>query len=722
MLPPDWIPNLRDSLRIKLCLNRETNTLAAYLSHSLRTPNQQPIPNIHILHNDEWKVVPLNFGFTKHPHRLDNFFIAFRKDRVLAWYEDMHFLIDVFADGAQDQRIGNFRQLVKQLGNDAFEVREAATQELILTGQPLMPFLREIADSTKCPETRTRLYRVFAAWVREKGAPRVLTVGRYRIEDPMCLGVTEKNGIYLTGKFVTCEDRALPEAVLEWRYDDTVGLLPPLPPALIKHWPHARRFVWSAGDTLFISGYRNSSFWRIHAGRDSDVDPDAYRAARAQAQWYANAVPVHSHPMTSLKSSAPDGRLLLGTAAGKSPGLLYNPKLPVETVPYLETEVLTPDDGQLYEGNSWVQVAPDGRVWCLLQVRRNAGGWTTDCQVIGAKDSRRYELPIGSFPVHCCLGRDGHAVLSSISAEKLLVFAGDSPTTYDWRPRRRGDDPFQEHDWLPTTAEGLKPWRHISAEDQYSPPTFGFSFRLFADTDGNLWVRDGGSVRVRVSGKWHDVRRKMSFFAAPRDGRSVYIGSGFHASVREGRVVIEKAPPYYEDWPNTGWKAFHDPAGNLWLPTKQRGAFCIRPDGKLGGAGACGIPYGADQSGVLWLAGIDGTSHTGRASTWSNGRMLDNPQLPVRGGNSPKWHVVSDRPGSVWVLLQHRLAHYVALDPVKPSAYQCRNVYWLKGAGLNESRLLYSPLVGLLATGIDQATNRRVLLKVVVSHPSADVK
>jgi hypothetical protein len=58
------------------------------------------------------------------------------------------------------------RLLIRQLGDDSFEVREKATQALIKMGEPAVPFLRQAAKSTD-PEVVRRAERCLQAIVKE---------------------------------------------------------------------------------------------------------------------------------------------------------------------------------------------------------------------------------------------------------------------------------------------------------------------------------------------------------------------------------------------------------------------------------------------------------------------------------------------------------------------------------------------------------------------------
>src|SRR5262249_57165752 len=58
------------------------------------------------------------------------------------------------------------RLLIRQLGDDSFEVREKATQALIAIGEPAVPFLRQAAKSTD-PEVVRRAERILQAIVKE---------------------------------------------------------------------------------------------------------------------------------------------------------------------------------------------------------------------------------------------------------------------------------------------------------------------------------------------------------------------------------------------------------------------------------------------------------------------------------------------------------------------------------------------------------------------------
>src|SRR5262249_34386293 len=93
-------------------------------------------------------------------------------------------------DPGNDAMTARVEQLIKQLGDDSFAKREAASRELETIGEPALPALRKSADTDRDPEIRCRARRVVETLAARASARELAKwVGYWKTADGVWLQI-----------------------------------------------------------------------------------------------------------------------------------------------------------------------------------------------------------------------------------------------------------------------------------------------------------------------------------------------------------------------------------------------------------------------------------------------------------------------------------------------------------------------------------------------------
>ncbi len=206
---------------------------------------------------------------------------------------------------------------------------------------------------------------------------------------------------------------------------------------------------------------------------------------------------------------------------------------------------------------------------------------------------------------------------------------------------------------------------------------------IVVDAADNVWLLDNNRLSVLTGSQWVDARESLieagsedgqaNYIAGVSHGSRVYVvdsrsynsGRSFSGRIDQGRIVLEPAPPVYEESAPMG---IRDQEDALWLPgcraqlNKQAGTIVNYAAQRLAETGVTnevlqiGFPRLCDKDNNIWIGHMGYPSNTtGAFVIWRNGSIRGRITIPARG----PLHLLSDRPGSVYAVTATSIFHLV---------------------------------------------------------------
>ncbi len=580
---------------------------------------------------------------------------------------------------------GDVSELLKNLLDESYQVREKATSDLIERGADVKPVLEKALSQARDPEVKWRLQRILKA-VQPAGAGGQVRMGGYGFTGP---SLVHHDGLGYTYIGVQSID---------------VGLASPnRQPGILVSDPR--------GDVRPVSGKALVDAWHRLPGPDSG--PLALVPGRSVWMqgnpgvlpprlvdlWYGGFVTMLPdsgaywlHAVTS------GGTVFAGFGRpgdpGSGPVMAY-----MQGVPDDRKHLPAPE---LQLSGHHYAVGEDGAV--LAWARTGAGS------VFDGDQWRKAEGKLGARMLPLVMAGSGGTFIAETMAGTVrsFVMAGAGVENEDKDLRTLIARNREE------VARRFASGRRRGTADSHRGPA-----GIHAEGVSRIWLRYRGEVAVLAGEEWIDARGTLVEAGSRRgvivhmeplgEGRRVYMleastdgGRSFYGEMRGGKLAIEQASHLWDPW-HRRWRV-RDAEGNVWVPSAEpprKGpgeipvkqlALRIPEHGPVGVVENSGWPRLYDEGGNLWLGSIRGRA-ADQFNVWREGRVVHTVTVP---GADASTALVSDRAGSVFALTRAGLVHLAAPDPKKPAAFEVKKIYSYPGMGTEKIRVEYSKLGYLL--------------------------
>lgn len=567
------------------------------------------------------------------------------------------------ADASPSERVA---RLIAMLDDNAFEIRQQATDELVILEQDVGPQLeaaRKVAKASA--EVRTRIdgiLRLRKARLASDDATIDAfgsTIGQCRVQRPKSVFQDAAGGRYVFA-----------EAVSQGESEPRMGL------AVVTADRKSRVYPLDNLDAGVLSLPINV--------------PGPVLDSATKSLWISTPTfpgPVRRLDLVSGTADAGDPDRHFGVVQafndnghlfiGGQPHFLASSRA---SIGLLRPEVadtrlsLTPRMEPL--GWSEFIVGDDGVVWAM---RKEQGL----CQF----DGREWKLVhTPKQNVTPRLGGTG-GVLIALTNRKFGL----------WHPGG-----FEEAD---TLNELIKANRALIAKafpPSYTPIQRQLRFCISTDTSGNIWVIENGKFSVLANDSWLDVagalqrvgltQGRIRYLSAVGDGSKIYIsdlglahlqGRSFLARLVDGNIEFTPAPHATASGGSTLCLRTDD--GALWIPCQDAEArgnitqvLSYRPaivthEGEKNDGPREGWPALIDRSGNVWLVEKKHTPTDG-LMIWRDGRIVQRLKMP---GKVIADNLFSDRPGSVFVWTSQGLHHLVVSED-DPETFTLKSTHVLR--------------------------------------------
>ncbi len=317
-----------------------------------------------------------------------------------------------------------------------------------------------------------------------------------------------------------------------------------------------------------------------------------------------------------------------------------------------------------------VGVGDDGDIWALDPAGQlmhfDGGRWTTLLPLEGTASGDRW-LRNATF----CAGRN--RVMLAVGHENAELYRGDERIAGG-----RVLELIENHRELLCRAFG----------PECSPARTTSPLILAGTAEGHLWILQENALKLLAGTRWYDAtepliqagcRRGFVDYLAPiGDGRAVFVsdarlrhdgGRSFLGRFEEGRFRFDEAPHTIAEMESV--LSVRDDEGALWVPS-TRGAGGTTSDYFTGQVAArltvegvaleldnAGLALLADEAGNVWMGDIWGQPPD-LIRIWRDGEIVQELTIPAF---EPPGSMLSDRPGSVYVMTLRGLQHLVADPP-----------------------------------------------------------
>jgi hypothetical protein len=594
--------------------------------------------------------------------------------------------------------------ILKRLGDAEFKVRQGAMVELLSLSPCGLPQIEAALKDAKDPEVRSRLeqavetMKVFCIW-GDALKNVTMTFGGYRLREPQHISMPlpglmigaqdiEKDGKSLGPGLLLVssggEVRMIPGADMVEAFEvKVVGLCP-----LVVQEPGNR--VWSPkglvdldkgkivdrspiDECSYVKGVRSDG--TVYFSMSNEVIA-VYRPGATDDRRFLDAREVSLAKAWSVVSLGPDQAVWANAPDGKA-GLCR------------------------FDGKQWTAVLPPA-----------------DPPAAGSDGAAAPFIPCLGGAV---IGLDPSGACELVAREKTLK-AATLEDLIESHPKEMaaalqpGRGPADLGDYTGLLADGAgNIW--LYGADQWGGALPAQRLPRREDTRGGFWVRAGdkwldGAKALADAG----VTKGVMYMTPMPDGRKVYVatpapenqdGKAFFAEVKQGKLVLEKAPPMdFRYGFEFSARCIRDKDGAVWIPWKfmQRDDehFCatrVTGDGQVQEFKDAGLPCLAEGNGNVWL----NQGPSGKFNIWRDGKVAAEISIPFANhatffgqmGYGMSWNrtwLVSDRPGSVFTWTSTGLYHLVADDPKNPAQYKMKAHYYIRGFQGMASFAGYSPL------------------------------
>lgn len=544
-------------------------------------------------------------------------------------------------------------ELIEDLRNDSFDIREKASRELRKLGATIREQLESALAKSDDIEQRTRLKALLARILLSESTRRKEDMSFDSVHFARCKALYD-DGLGRTFVVASTSDVGDADLVIIKDRDGHIAKLQGSQFAAgwnIRLNSDKAPILSSHGDRIWMPG----------------KDADAPKQLDLKAMKLVDAIP---HPTYGeLHAVSRDGRVFVS-----APGSTDNPVLVYSPAARATGDVLS---------SSCIECSSD-----LFAIGDEGAIWATD-----PSDHIIHFNGLRWDPVQ---GGEQQGLRALIPGHDDVLLACNEKTAALYQSTRKvgaGElaELVEQHHDLVQKAFG--PRSGIRHRFQFVGRG---GYGLAADRDGNIWlVQPPGRLLVYTNGAWRDANEALVGVGASEglastltlvgNGNTVLVdelklhrcdaGAAFFGRVADGKLHFAKAPDNcrFGEIPRN----IASPDGTLWMPSYtggQHGVSWADETGVRQDLKNVGHPLLLDEAGNLWAVELRSRARD-QLNVCRNGKIVQHLQIPQL---TDAGFLISDRPGSVYARTTLGLQHLVADGP-RFEQYRLGKLFALEG-------------------------------------------